>query len=512
MRHPMGPRAAHFTLFDAGAFGLPLNKYGSSFAGANLLMPSRRPTRQLTQLLEQSPLPIYVLDDAREIVYCNPACAAWVGCEAKDLVGQTCVYHASESGTPLAEALAALCPPPQVFLGERASAHVVWKDQAGNLEQRAANFLPLGDSGRDGNSVVAILGEPQRSESPTTAESSDFESPALHERLQQLARQQRTKYRLDRLVGDSLVMRRVREQVRVAIESQSRVTIIGPQGSGREHIARTIHAGNANEVPGALLPVDCKALDPDLLPVSIKAFMRRAQVPDSKRLPTVLLLDVDALSLTSQSDLVGLTRLPYSTLRTICTACRSLSELTQAGSFSRELAYFLSPVVIELPALSERREDIPLIAQRFVEEFNFAGGKQLAGFSPAALDRLASLPWTGDVEELAAVVQEACHSVSTVWIGEADLPQRIRSVVAAGARPRRPAENFRLPEFLIDVERDLVERAMKRARGNKAKAARLLGISRTKLLRRLTQLGLDAPAEPEIDFKLVDDASESGAS
>src|SRR5687768_7793320 len=117
-------------------------------------MPSRRPTRQLTQLLEQSPLPIYVLDDSREIVYCNAACAAWVGFEAKDLVGETCGYHSGDASTPLHEAVAALCPPPQVFSGERAEARVVWKNADGQVEQRLANFLPLADRGGDGTSVV----------------------------------------------------------------------------------------------------------------------------------------------------------------------------------------------------------------------------------------------------------------------------------------------------------------------------------------------------------------------
>ena len=476
-------------------------------------MPSRRPTRQLTQLFEQSPLPVYILDDARVIVYCNAACAAWLGVEAKQLVGQTCVYHSGDSSTTTGEATSALCPPPQVFLGERAQSQVIWKNSAGVIEQRQATFLPLGESGRDGNSVLAVLGETQVSPAPAAAESSEFDSQALHERLQQLTRQLRIRYRLDWLVGDSPRMRRVREQVRVAIAGESRVVIVGPSGSGREHVARAIHAGDSSEKAGPLLPLSCPSLDPELWTTTLSGFLRRHQEYPVKSLPTVLLLEVDQLSSQSQAELLGFFRAANPVWRTISTARRSILDLARESEFSPELAFFLSTVVIELPALSDRREDIPLLAQRIVEEFNVTAGKQLAGFAPSALDRLASLPWTGNVEELASVVQEACRTVSTVWIGESDLPQRVRSVVSAGARPRRAAERFLLHDFLMDVERELIQRAMKRARNNKAKAARLLGISRPKLLRRLNQLGLEAPLEPEIDFKPIDDMeSESNES
>jgi DNA-binding NtrC family response regulator len=140
-----------------------------------------------------------------------------------------------------------------------------------------------------------------------------------------------------------------------------------------------------------------------------------------------------------------------------------------------------------------------------VEEHNANGGRQLAGFSPAALDRLASLPWTGNVEELSAVVREACQNVSSVWIGEVDLPERVRAVVAAGLRPRRDPETIQLDAFLLEVERELIERAMRQAKGNKAQAARLLDVSRARLLRRLEQLGLIAREDATIEFHPEED-------
>jgi DNA-binding NtrC family response regulator len=281
--------------------------------------------------------------------------------------------------------------------------------------------------------------------------------------------------------------------------------IAGPVGSGREHIARTIHVGDSPDTAGTLLPLACGSCDAESLQTAVFDFLRRARGQEAQEAGTILLLDADSLSGEAQSELQAFCRVPTFTVRTIATARSSLLQLAAQGEFLPELAHVLSPLLIELPAVRDRPEDIPLLAQRFVEDFNALGGKQLAGLNSAAMDRLASLPWAGNVEELVSVVHAACQNASGVWISESDLPPRVRAVVSAGSHPRRPTEQIRLDEFLQEVERELIERAMKRARGNKAKAARLLGVSRPRLLRRLTQLGFDVPAVPEIEFKPVDD-------
>jgi transcriptional regulator with PAS, ATPase and Fis domain len=468
-------------------------------------MPSRRPSRQLVQLFEHSPVPIYVVDDGRRIVYCNAACARWLGIESARLVGQTCTYHSGDAGSSLAEAAAALCPPLQAFQGERADAHVVWRDSGGIVEQREAVFLPLGAGESECQGVIAVLADRRPVPDRTPASAVAPSSQELHERLQQMARQLRARYRLDRLVGDSLAMRRVREQVRLAIVGRARVLILGPPGSGREHVARTIHGGENPELAGPILPLACPIVDAEILSSSVSDFLRRCPDPGAKSSATLLLLDADGLTPQVQAEMQVLLRSSTFATRVIATARRPLIEMAERGDYLPELAFALSPLVIQLPALRDRREDIPLLAQRFVEEFNAAGGKQLAGLAPAALDRLASLPWTGTVEELAEVVGEACRQVTGVWIGESDLPERVRAVTAAGAHPRRTSEAIQLDAFLLDVERELIQRAMKRSRGNKARAARMLGVSRPRLLRRLAQLGLETRPSQQIDFKLVED-------
>ena len=127
----------------------------------------------------------------------------------------------------------------------------------------------------------------------------------------------------------------------------------------------------------------------------------------------------------------------------------------------------------------------------FLEEFNARGGKQLSGFSPETLDQLAAYPWPGNIDELAAMVGEAFDRAERPLVSPADLPQRIYLAAAASRRPRRDAEPIELESFLAGIELELIRRALRLAKGNKTKAARLLGLTRPRLYRRMVQLGLD---------------------
>lgn len=426
---------------------------------------------------------------------------------AEQLIGQRCDYVANEVALPELAAAAALCPPPQVFLGEPTHAPIMWRNADGQIERRPATFLPL--RSEEPAAVLVLLGAIEAGEDTVTGLTENAQSAELHLRLQQLARGNRTRYRLNQLVGDSPAIRRVREQVGMAIASRARVLIVGPPGSGREHVARTIFHADQPAVDRPLLPLDCATIDVDLLRSSVSALPRTGRGL-SAAVETLLLLNVDQLLPAGQAELAAALRSPTFGPRVLATAQRPLIELATARSYDQELAYELSTLVVELPPLRDRREDIPILVQRLVEEHNAGGGRQLAGFSPAALDRLASLPWAGNVAELSNVVREACQIVSSVWIGVSDLPARVRAVAAAGLHPRRDPEPIQLDAFLLEVERELIERAMRRAKGNKAQAARLLGVSRARLLRRLEQLGLIAREEPNIEFHPEEDDREAG--
>ena len=178
-------------------------------------------------------------------------------------------------------------------------------------------------------------------------------------------------------------------------------------------------------------------------------------------------------------------------MRLIATAEQSLLELARRGRCREDLAALLSTIAIELPPLAQRREDLPLLAQLFLEEANARGGKQLGGFSPEALDRLDGYSWPGNLDELAQTVAESHARAEGPLVQAEDLPERLRWAAETILRPRRKDETIVLDEFLGRIERELIRRALARAKGNKAKAARLLGLTRPRLYRRMVLLGLE---------------------
>jgi len=446
---------------------------------------------QLIKLFKAAAGPIFAVDDRREIIYCNAACATTVGVAVEELVGQRCDYHGGETGNRLTDIAAMLCPPPECFAGEARTATVQFRAADESLDQRTGQFLPLTDEEGEVIGVLAFLfadGLAGAGEASGVV-ASQTESP--HQQLQRIARELRVPFQMGRLVGKSLPIHRVRDQIQIAIRSQSHVQIVGPRGSGREHVARSIHCANDPTAAGPLMPLSCPLLDGELLQATVVAFLQRAKDRDPIHPATLLLLDADQLNAEAQAEMLAFFRVPTFNLRVIATTRTPLLALASEETFLAELASRLSGFIIQLPRLAERREDIPLLCQQFLEDYNARGGKQLSGFDPAALDQLCALPWDGNVEELAEVVAEICEQCDGPRVTEADLSRRVRLIKSAMEFPRGEVEQIKLDEFLVEVERELLQRAMKQAKGNKAHAARLLGISRPRLLRRISQLGIE---------------------
>lgn len=444
---------------------------------------SRSITASLSRLLGAVQSPVYVLDEQRTLVYVNAACERWLDVRGEQIVGRRCDYHSAPSTDRLSELTGSLCPPPEAFAGKVATA---WLRRAGGAEGapgRRARFLPMGTGELDMEGVICVV---DAEESPPPAESDNADADHdLHAQLQQFHRELAGRYRLDRLVGQSLPIRRVRRQALLAVNTQSPTVIVGPPGSGREHIARTIHyAGDADNAP-PLMPLACPLLDAELLQTTIVAFARRCADLESPRKGALLLVDVDQLGVAAQAELAGFLNIADFDLHLLATAERSLLELSEEDKFRRDLAYALSTLVIQLPPLSARTDDIPVLAQMFLEQLNAAGGGQVGGFSPQAMELICGYDWPGNVDELADVVRRA-HAAAHAQVTADDLPKVLHHADAAMAvPPPRDEQPIVLDQLLADIERELIERAMRRAGGNKTKAAELLGITRARLHRKL---------------------------
>ena len=451
------------------------------------MSPLRVHTAELAKLLNSAKQPIYVLDEELTIVFLNRAAQEWLETE-QSLVGRKCAYRSSLSVEGLDGVAAGLCPPPGVLSGETAVATVSRVAEDGRLIERRARFLPVGVGADDLLGVLAVLEAVDRP--PGDVEQAvdiDQSGPhALHEQVRRFRQEAAARYRADRLIGQGPAMRLARRQVELATAGRGSVLLVGPTGSGRRHVAAAIHYGAAPT--GTLVPLDCALLGVDLLEEVLTAVAREKHLGEQAVPGTLLFHRIDELSPDMQVELTGLlTRRPLS-LRPVATAAEPLLELARRGQFRMDLAAALSVIVIELPPLVQRRDDLPLLAQLFLEELNTGGSRQKGGFTPAALDLLDGYGWPGNLDELAEAVAEAHQHATGGEIDVADLPERLRVVGRAAARPRPSEETIVLEEYLGRVERELIRRALARAKGNKAQAARLLGTTRARLYRRMQQL------------------------
>ena len=458
-------------------------------------MATRTIAADLARLLDAAAGPVYALDDKGRILFVNESCASWAGCPASELLGQQCRYHSSGAVTGAESIAAALSPPPETWMGRRGAALVTLVSLDGQNASRHVEFVPLGGDALEVAGVIAFaaseVSDPAALDALDAASARDDSSAReLHDRLRRWRRTLAGRYGIDRLLGDSPAMRQVRSQVELASSTATRVTIVGPPGSGRQHVARAIHYGRTALGAGSLVPLVCPVLSMSLLESTIRTLQRTAVAGQTPRPATLLLSDVDQLSLESQEYLARC--LPSdTTYRVVSTARAPLGELAADGTFRPELACALSTVEIRLPPLRARLDDLPLLAQMFVEEQNRQGSKQLAGFTPEAIDRLAAYAWPSNVDELAEVVAAAHQLAELPHITPGDLPAKLHVALEAAARPRKREETIVLEDFLARIEEELIRRAMAKAKGNKTKAARLLGMTRPRLYRRLVQLGLE---------------------
>lgn len=439
------------------------------------------------KLVAEAAHPIWMLDADRRVVYLNEATTQWLGIREEAAVGQRCDFSWAADEESEAR-LAALAPPPEVFEASGVIPARVVTPRGANLSRRAVTFVPLRDRAGVLTAVWSIAG-PHDVEN-LSALPADDEPERLHHDLALLRAKLGSLYELDQLVGASPAIQRIREQIQLATQAKVRTSIQGPAGSGREQVARTIYYHQSPHGAGVLVPLSCSLLDSELLQSTVAALIHAQPEFEVEGPVCFLLLDADQLSADAQTGLMGVLNIVELQAHTLTTTARSLLQLAEQGTFRADLAHYLSTLQIQLPPLAERREDIPLIAQKMLEQRNAAGGKQWSGFRSEALDQLMAYGWPGNLDELRAIVDAACERAAGTRIEPADLPDVVHLAAQALAHPRRAPETIKLDPYLERVEAELIRRALRRAKNNRARAARLLGISRPRLLRRIEQLKL----------------------
>ncbi|MDB4968828.1 MAG: two component, sigma54 specific, transcriptional regulator, Fis family [Myxococcales bacterium] len=327
------------------------------------------------------------------------------------------------------------------------------------------------------------------------------------------------RFRLDRLVGKSPPMQRMFELVRRVAPAKTSVLIAGESGTGKELVARALHHLSPR-ADRPFVAVNCGAIPDALLESELFGHVRGAFTGAHADKPglfsaadggTLLLDEIGELSPQMQVKLlrvlqerkvkrVGGVTEDEVDVRVVTATNRDLDAEVERGAFRRDLFYRLNVIEVQLPPLRTRREDVPLLVDHFIRKHAAAMGRTLTGIDPDALAALVDYDFPGNVRELENLIERAATLEPTDRITRASLPPLTTRVARTHSGGEGfPDDGVDLERIVADVERDLIARALERAKGVRKTAAKLLGISFRSLRYRLAKLGLDAGADADDD-------------
>lgn len=336
----------------------------------------------------------------------------------------------------------------------------------------------------------------------------DLASRRLREKL-------RTQQGLGNMIGRSAEMDKIyRILSKVAFTSHP-VLILGESGTGKEMVARSIHANGPN-ASRPFIPVDCSSLVPTLVESELFGYVKGAFTGANRSKDgllvsaeggTVFLDEIGELPLDLQAKLlralqekevrpVGATHRVPINVRILAATNRNLTEMVEQGRFRKDLYYRLNVVNLRLPALRQRRDDIPLLIAHFLDRKNREYGKNFR-VSDEMLRVLMDYDWPGNVRELEHTIDRACAycSGTTLQLGDSSSPileYYANSRPKIAAPPLLNDTSLAAPMImsLADMERQAILAALRELQGDKLAAAKLLGIGKTTMYRKLKEYGL----------------------
>jgi len=287
-------------------------------------------------------------------------------------------------------------------------------------------------------------------------------------------------------------------------ESNSTVMIVGASGTGKELFARAIH-NNSLQRKGPFITINCGALPDTLCESELFGYKAGAFTDAKKDKPgrfalaqngTIFLDEIGDVSQAVQARLLrvleekvyeplGSTKTVKTNARVITATHRNLEDLVQTGEFREDLYFRIDVIKMMLPKLSERKGDIPLLVDHFIERFNHLTGRNIMGLSQKAIAALMLYDWPGNVRELENAIEHAFVLCQSDLVRLQDLPDRLI--------PQSDSMLVPTGLTLMEIEKRTIEQALQRNKWKKMVTARELGIDKNTLRRKINRLGIDVP-------------------
>lgn len=326
------------------------------------------------------------------------------------------------------------------------------------------------------------------------------------------------KYHFENIVGQSDEITHVLEVIEKVASSDSTVLITGESGTGKELIARAIHF-NSNRMNKPFVPINCGAIPADLLESELFGHVKgsftgaianrtgRFEMADGG---TLFLDEIGDMNPNLQVKMLrvlqekcfeplGSTKTINTNVRVVAATNVDLEKAVEEGRFREDLFYRLNVIPVRVPALRERKSDIPLLIHHFMETFNRTRQRSLKGITPEALQLLVNYPWPGNIRELENLIERLTILKGSGVVEISDLPERYRQSTFS-TNP----EELSIPETGLDFnsavdayENALILKALEKTGWNRNQAALLLRLNRTTLVEKIKKKGLRPPGEAQ---------------
>ena len=311
-----------------------------------------------------------------------------------------------------------------------------------------------------------------------------------------------------RIVGDSVPMKALRQQIAVTAPTNGRVLIYGESGTGKELVARSLHAASLRN-KGLFVEVNCAAIPEELIESELFGHVKGSFTGASEDKigkfakadgGTLFLDEVGDMSLRTQSKVlrvleeqrferVGSNQTLHVDVRVIAATNKNLEQEIARGAFRQDLFYRLNVIPFFVPPLRDRKEDIPVLARYFLAEFSSEYGKKTRELTDGAMEILLRYPWPGNVRELRNLVERLVIVCPQARIEPHHLPPELFRGVAES--PQQPYST--LHEARSAYEREFILRKLQEHRWNMTQTASALGLERSHLYRKMKSLGIAAP-------------------
>jgi transcriptional regulator with PAS, ATPase and Fis domain len=470
---------------------------------------------EVTRILSSTVDGVFILDRSRRFIYMNQACEALTGRKADDVIGFQCKCHdlmncQDDYGRSLA---GALCPGDAVFKNLLTSAkqRMQIRSKDGRSRWIETVYTPIRDS--DGR-IELVLGITRDVSDAKEKEDELLDTTKnLREEVDRLRNDMRKRYGFASIVSKSPNMQGVFEKVKAACTNSSSVLISGESGTGKEVVARTIHYQGLQK-DGPFVPLNCAALSKDLIESELFGHVRGAFTGANNDFEglfraaeggTIFLDEIADMPSETQAKLlraiqdkrvrpVGSTSEVPINARIITATNRNVADAVRDGRLRQDLFYRLSVITIDLPPLRHRKSDIPLLAEHFIEQFNRQSLRRVTGLAPDAWAMLVQHDWPGNIRELQNAIESSFAIGTGDLLRSEDLPANVRGEtirIDDETGGQAPADTRLLDSRLEGLARDTIINALKNTKGQRTKAARHLGISRSRLYRRMEALGID---------------------